>query len=45
MKQGSSALKKINDILDIQEIEKIMEETREGVEKQKVYYSYEDYIA
>ena len=36
LKQGSHALKKINEVLDIQEIEKMMEETREGIEKQKV---------
>ncbi|KNC21091.1 hypothetical protein FF38_00532 [Lucilia cuprina] len=35
LKQGNAALKKMHDILDINEIEKIMDETREGIEKQQ----------
>lgn len=35
LKTGNAALKKMHDILDIQEIEKIIEETREGIEKQE----------
>ncbi|XP_067631085.1 charged multivesicular body protein 6-A [Eurosta solidaginis] len=35
LKQGNLALKKVHDLMDINEIEKIMDETREGVEKQQ----------
>ncbi|KAM7342055.1 vacuolar protein sorting 20 [Cochliomyia hominivorax] len=35
LKQGNAALKKMHAILDIDEIEKIMDETREGIEKQQ----------
>lgn len=35
LKQGNVALKKVHDLMDINEIEKIMDETREGVEKQQ----------
>lgn len=35
LKQGNVALKKMHAILDIDEIEKIMDETREGIEKQQ----------
>lgn len=35
LKQGNAALKKMHTILDINEIEKIMDETREGIEKQQ----------
>lgn len=35
MRTGNEALKKVNDILNIDEIEKILDETREGIEKQK----------
>ncbi|XP_005174779.1 charged multivesicular body protein 6-A [Musca domestica] len=35
LKQGNTALKKMHDILDINEIEKIMDETRDGIEKQQ----------
>ena len=35
LKQGNVALKKMHAILDINEIEKIMDETREGIEKQQ----------
>uniref|UniRef100_A0A1A9X3V7 Uncharacterized protein n=1 Tax=Glossina brevipalpis TaxID=37001 RepID=A0A1A9X3V7_9MUSC len=34
LKQGNEALKKMHAMLDINEIEKIMDETREGIEKQ-----------
>ena len=36
LKQGNEALKKINEALNIEDIEKILDETREGVEKQEV---------
>lgn len=35
MKTGNIALKKVHDVLNIDEIEKIMDETREGIEKQR----------
>ncbi|XP_013143113.1 PREDICTED: charged multivesicular body protein 6-A [Papilio polytes] len=35
LKTGNAALKKVHDILNIDEIEKIMDETREGIEKQR----------
>ncbi|XP_045497649.1 charged multivesicular body protein 6-A [Colias croceus] len=35
LKNGNAALKNIHDILNIDEIEKIMDETREGIEKQR----------
>lgn len=35
LKVGNEALKKLHDILSIDEIEKVMDETREGVEKQQ----------
>ncbi|KAJ0177328.1 hypothetical protein K1T71_007337 [Dendrolimus kikuchii] len=35
LKTGNVALKKVHDVLNIDEIEKIMDETREGIEKQK----------
>ncbi|KAF8368664.1 vps-20 [Pristionchus pacificus] len=35
LKQGNEALKKMNSLFDIDEIEKIMEETREGAEYQE----------
>ncbi|XP_028027163.1 charged multivesicular body protein 6-A [Bombyx mandarina] len=35
LKTGNVALKKVHDILNIDEIEKIMEETREGIDKQR----------
>lgn len=35
LKNGNAALKKVHDILNIDEIEKIMDETREGIEKQR----------
>lgn len=34
LKKGNEALKKVHEALDIADIEKIMEETREGIEKQ-----------
>lgn len=36
LKTGNDALKKINDALNINDIEKILDETREGIEKQRV---------
>lgn len=35
LKVGNAALKKLHDLLSIDEIEKIMDETKEGIEKQK----------
>ena len=35
LKQGNVALKKVHAMLDIQDIEAIMDETREGIEKQQ----------
>lgn len=35
LKAGNQALKKINETLNIEDIEKIMEESREGIEKQQ----------
>ncbi|KAI9582620.1 charged multivesicular body protein 6-A isoform X1 [Glossina fuscipes] len=35
LKQGNEALKKMHAMVDINEIERIMDETREGVEKQR----------
>lgn len=35
LKTGNDALKKVHDILSIDEIEKILDETREGIEKQQ----------
>lgn len=35
LKQGNAALKKMHAMLDINEIEKIMDETHEGIEKQQ----------
>lgn len=35
LKAGNAALKKVHDLLDINEVERIMDETREGIEKQQ----------
>ncbi|KAH8269620.1 hypothetical protein KR018_010535 [Drosophila ironensis] len=35
LKAGNVALKKVHDLLDINEVERIMDETREGIEKQQ----------
>jgi len=35
LKQGNSALKKMHQVLNIDDIERIMDETREGIEKQQ----------
>ncbi|XP_047529473.1 charged multivesicular body protein 6-A [Vanessa atalanta] len=35
LKTGNEALKKVHDILNIDDIEKILDETREGIEKQR----------
>lgn len=36
LKRGNEALKKVNQVLNLEDIEKLLEETREGVEKQNV---------
>lgn len=36
LKQGNEALKKVNEVLNLEDIERMLEETREGVEKQRV---------
>lgn len=36
LKIGNEALKKVNESLNIEDIENILEETREGIEKQNV---------
>lgn len=36
LKLGNEALKKVNDSLNIDDIENMLEETREGIEKQNV---------
>nr|CAD7447437.1 unnamed protein product [Timema bartmani] len=36
LKSGNEALKKIHDVLSVDEVERILEETREGVDKQRV---------
>ncbi|KAJ2945955.1 hypothetical protein O0L34_g4872 [Tuta absoluta] len=35
LKSGSAALKKVHEILNVDEVEKILEESREGIEKQR----------
>ncbi|EDW91805.1 charged multivesicular body protein 6-A [Drosophila yakuba] len=35
LKAGNAALKKVHEMLDIDEVERIMDETREGIEKQQ----------
>uniref|UniRef100_A0A1B6DX10 Uncharacterized protein n=1 Tax=Clastoptera arizonana TaxID=38151 RepID=A0A1B6DX10_9HEMI len=35
LKIGNEALKKVNEVLNIEEVERILDETREGVEKQQ----------
>lgn len=39
LKVGNEALKHLNDALNITDIEKILDETREGIEKQEVTYN------
>lgn len=36
LKIGNEALKKVNDSLNIEDIERILDETREGIDKQNV---------
>lgn len=36
LKIGNEALKKVNDMLNVEDIENILDETREAVDKQKV---------
>lgn len=46
LKVGNEALKKIHEVLSIDEVEQILDETRESVEKQNViikYYIFYDY--
>lgn len=43
LKNGNEALKKVHEALDIADIEKIMDETREGAEKQEVCESFNFY--
>jgi charged multivesicular body protein 6 len=33
---GNEALKKIHEVLNVDEVERILDETREGIEKQRV---------
>lgn len=40
LKVGNEALKKVNDALNIEDIEKILDETREGIEKQEVCFEF-----
>lgn len=35
LKRGNEALKKLNDALNIEDVERILDETREGIEKQQ----------
>lgn len=35
LKAGNEALKKVHDVINVEEVERILEETREGVEKQR----------
>lgn len=35
LRQGNEALRKVNEALSIEDVEKILEETREGIEKQQ----------
>ncbi|KAK4874530.1 hypothetical protein RN001_013890 [Aquatica leii] len=35
LKNGNEALKKVNEVLNLEDIEKLMDETREGIEKQR----------
>ena len=41
LKIGNQALEKLNSILSIEQIEEILEETKEGIEKQKVKLIFE----
>lgn len=36
LKVGNEALKKVHEVLNVGEVERILEETREGIEKQRV---------
>lgn len=36
LKVGNEALKKVNDMLNVEDVEKILDETREAIDKQKV---------
>lgn len=41
LKIGNQALEQLNSILSIEQIEEILEETKEGIEKQKVKLIFE----
>jgi hypothetical protein len=36
LKVGNEALKKVHEVLNVDEVERILEETREGIDKQRV---------
>lgn len=36
LKRGNEALKKVNEVLNMEDIEQLLEETKEGIEKQNV---------
>lgn len=36
LKAGNAALKKLHEIISVDEVERIMDETRDGIEKQQV---------
>lgn len=38
LKVGNIALKKANELLNIEQIEQLLDETKEGIDKQKVNY-------
>lgn len=40
MKVGNEALKQINEMLNIEDVERILDETQEAAEKQRVCFCY-----
>lgn len=36
LRRGNEALKKVNEVLNLEDVEKLLEETKEGIEKQNV---------
>ena len=40
LKIGNETLKQINEVMSIEDIEKILDETQEAVEKQQVIFTY-----
>jgi len=42
LKAGNESLKQVHKLFSIEDIEKIMDETREGIDKQKVEIIYLD---